>query len=326
MSGLDQKLEELSVAEIETVLSRRQSVGRTTVQYLLDDDRVSVQALGERHLARIRARERERARLRRLLDAEREFLDGSIRIVAGVDEAGMAPLAGPVVAAAVVLPSDLVIEGLDDSKRIDPGTRENLDREIRAAALAVGVAVVSERVIDRVNIYRAGLMAMRYALARLDRPFDLALLDGRPPRTFPYPHRSIVGGDGRIRSIAAASIVAKVARDRLLVDAARRWPQYGFESHKGYMTPQHVAALREHGLCPIHRLSFPCVWEEADAMGELYRELFDRLTGAGTTAELEAAEFAFDAARASLHPSEEKLLQRVLDERREAVAVRGEAP
>ncbi|MBW3660919.1 MAG: hypothetical protein KY397_04720 [Gemmatimonadetes bacterium] len=123
-----------------------------------------------------------------------------------------------------------------------------------------------------------------------------------------------------IRSIAAASIVAKVARDRLLADAAGRWPQYGFESHKGYMTPQHVAALREHGLCPIHRLSFPRVWEEADAMGPVYRKLMERLTTAETSAELEAAEFAFDAARPSLHPSEEKLLQRVLETRRNAVA------
>ncbi|MDX1660823.1 MAG: ribonuclease HII [Gemmatimonadota bacterium] len=320
MSGLDEKLDNLSVAEIASILDRRRSVGRTTIRYLLDDDRAGVRALGERYRARVRARERERARLRRLLEAEREFLDDRVRVVAGVDEAGMAPLAGPVVAAAVVLPGDVTIEGLDDSKRIDPETRERLDREVRDRALAVGVAVVSERVIDRVNIYRAGLMAMRLALARLERPFDLALLDGRPPRTFPYPHRAIVGGDARVRSIAAASVVAKVARDRLLVEAARKWPHYGFESHKGYMTPQHVAALNRHGLCPIHRLSFPRVWEEADAMGPIYRELLERLTNAETTAELEAAEFAFDAARAALHPSEEKLLQRVLEQKREAVA------
>ncbi|HUP20439.1 MAG TPA: ribonuclease HII, partial [Gemmatimonadota bacterium] len=228
--------------------------------------------------------------------------------------------AGPVVAAAVVLPPGLLLERLDDSKRRDPPTRERLDREIRAAAIAVGVAVVSERIIDRVNIYRAGLLAMRLALSRLARPFDLALLDGRPPRTFPFPHRAIVDGDAKARSIAAASVVAKVARDRLLTEAGRRWPQYGFERHKGYMTPEHIRALRVHGLCPIHRLSWPRVWEEADCGGPLYREIREALASAGTTAELEAAQFALDAARASLHASEEKLLDRLLEARREAVA------
>ena len=108
-----------------------------------------------------------------------------------------------------------------------------LDREIRGVALAVGVGVVSERVIDRINIYHAGLLAMRLALSRLSAPFDLALLDGRPPRTFPVPHRAVIRGDGRVRSIAAASIIAKVARDRLLADCHRRWPQYGFDTTRG---------------------------------------------------------------------------------------------
>lgn len=320
MSGLDERLDDLSVDEIASLLDRRRSVGRRTIAYLLDDPRAGVRALGRRYLERVRARDRERARLQRLLEAERAFLDDRVRVVAGVDEAGMAPLAGPVVAAAVVLPPDLLLERLDDSKRVDPSTRERLDREIRARALGVGVAVVSERIVDRVNVYRAGLHAMRLALARLDHPFDVALLDGRPPRTFPVPHRAVVDGDARVRSIAAASIVAKVARDRLLVEASRRWPQYGFDRHKGYMTPEHVEALRVHGLCPLHRLSFPRVWEEADAMGPLYRALMARLADAGTPADLEAVEFDLDAARAALHPSEEKLLQRVLEARREAVA------
>lgn len=320
LSGLDQKLDTLSISEIAALLRRRASVGRRTVEYLLCDERAGVRALGEKYLKHVRSRERERARLRRLLGAERELRDGRVRFVAGVDEAGMAPLAGPVVAAAVVLPDDWLADGLDDSKRVSPERREDLDREIRDAAIAVGLGVVSERIVDRINVYRASRVAMIQALTRLDRPVDLALLDGRPPRTFPVPHRAVVGGDGRVRAIAAASILAKVARDRLLADAHRRWPEYGFVRHKGYPTPEHFAALRAHGLSPIHRLSFPRVWEEADAMGPLYRDLARRLTTARTPAELEAAEFAFDASRAALHPSEETLLRRLLEERREAVA------
>ncbi len=299
-------------------MSRRRAVGRCTVRYLLDDPRAGVQALGRRYLAVIRARERERHRLTKLVETERD-LAGDRSVVAGVDEAGVSPIAGPVVAAAVVLPEDWIVDGLDDSKRLDPGQRERLDRAIRANATAVGVGAVSERMIDRINIYQASLMAMRLAIEQLDRQVDLALLDGRPPRAFPVPHRAIVGGDGRVRSIAAASIIAKVARDRLLIEADRRWPEYGFARHKGYMTPEHIRALRKHGVTPIHRLSFPRVWAEADAMGPLYRDIEAQLAKAETTSTLEAAEFALDAARASLHASEERLLQRLLESRREKV-------
>lgn len=275
--------------------------------------------LGRRYLDACRARERERARLRRLLRFESECR-GERSFVAGIDEAGVSPIAGPVVAGAVVLPDGWIVDGLDDSKRLDPETRERLDREIRSAAIAVGVGVVSHQTIDRINIYQASLLAMRRALEDLDMTVGFALIDGRPPRSFPVAHRAIVGGDGKVRSIAAASIVAKVARDRILIESDRRWPGYGFARHKGYMTPEHIAALRRHGLCPIHRLSFPRVWEEADAMGERYREVESLLTQADSVASLEAAEFALDAARASLHAAEERLLQRRLDERREVVA------
>jgi len=322
LGSLDQRLPHLSVTEIASLLQGRRVVGRSTVRHLLTDPRAGVRALGEQYLGRVRSREREKARLDRLVEGEALAAEGAA-VVAGVDEAGMAPIAGPVVAAAVVLPNGWIPEYLDDSKRLDASMRERLDREIRARAIGVGVGVVSERVIDRVNIYQASLMAMRHALRRLTCRIDLALLDGRPPRTFPVPHRAVVGGDRRVRCIAAASIVAKVARDRLLCEAHLRWPAYGFDHHKGYMTPEHIRALRAHGLSPFHRLSFPRVWEEADAMGPLYRQLFDQLASADSAATLEAAEFAFDTARASLHASEEKLLQRVLETRRAAVAELG---
>ncbi len=325
MSGFEERLGHLSVSEIAAVLARRRSVGRQTIRYLLQDERASVREIGRRYLQRVRARERERCRLARLLETERGLLAEGARTAAGVDEAGVAPIAGPVVAAAVVLPAEWMPVGLDDSKRLPSGERERLDREIRASACAIGIGVVSERIIDRVNIYQASLHAMRLALRRLGVAIDLALLDGRPPRTFPVPHRAVIGGDRRVRSIAAASIVAKVARDRLLLEADRRWPEYGFASHKGYMTPAHVEALRVHGLCPFHRLSFPRVWEEADAMGPLYRELAGRLERAGTDAQIEAVAFDFDARRAALHVSEERLFQRLLEARREALAEVGES-
>ena len=307
------------------LLERRRSVGRLTASYLMQDERAGVRALGLRYLQEVRARERERSRLNRLLEAERELLSEGVRVAAGVDEAGMAPIAGPVVAAAVVLPPDWIPAGLDDSKRLDASHRERLEEEIRAAGAAVGVGIVSERIIDRVNIYQASLQAMRLALRRLGVAIDLALLDGRPPRAFPIPHRAVVGGDRKVRSIAAASIVAKVARDRLLFEADRRWPEYGFASHKGYMTPAHVEALRHHGLCPFHRLSFPRVWEEADAMGPLYRELAGRLEAARSASDLEAVEFDFDARRAALHVSEERIFKRLLEAKRVALAEVGES-
>lgn len=325
MSGLDHRLERLSVTEIAALLERRRAVGRATIRHLMSDSRAGVRALGIQYLDRARAHERETRRLARLIETERALAEGAA-LVAGVDEAGMAPIAGPVVAAAVILPPGWIPYGLDDSKRLDAAARERLEAEIRGVARAVGVGIVSERVIDRVNIYQAGLLAMKLALHRLACRVDLALLDGRPPRTFPIPHRAVVGGDRRVRSIAAASIVAKVARDRLLLEAHDRWPQYGFDHHKGYMTPAHIRALRQHGLSPIHRLSWPRVWEEADAMGPLYRELFDRLVAADTPAALEAVEFAFDSSRASLHASEEKLFQRMLDARRATVAEVGHGP
>lgn len=300
-------------------MSRRQSVGRQTIAYLLADERAGVRALGRRYLEACRARERERTRLRRLLTFEAECR-GDRTPVAGIDEAGVSPIAGPVVAGAVVLPDGWIVERLDDSKRLDPPTRERLDREIRSAAIAVGVGVVSQETIDRINIYQASLLAMRRALDDLGLAVRFALIDGRPPRSFPVAHRAVIGGDGKVRSIAAASIVAKVARDRILIEADQRWPAYGFARHKGYMTPEHIEALRQHGLCPIHRLSFPRVWEEADAMGERYREIESLLTRADSVASLEAAEFALDAARATLHAAEERLLQRRLEEQREALA------
>ena len=176
--------------------------------------------------------------------------------VCGVDEAGRGPVAGPVCAAAVILPAGIVIEGLNDSKKLSEKKREKLFDEITANALAWSVSLVDERVIDEINILQATFLAMERAMAQLAPPPELALIDGNRSKDFGLPVRTIVKGDSLSASIAAASILAKVTRDRLMEQYDEQYPQYGFAVHKGYGTKRHYAALREYGPCPIHRQTF----------------------------------------------------------------------
>lgn len=178
-------------------------------------------------------------------------------LVAGVDEAGRGPLAGPVVAAAVVLDPARPVPGLRDSKRCPPRERRRLARLIRASALGWGLGAVSARRIDFVNILEATWEAMRAALGRLPVAPDLVLVDGKlPVPGLPWPQRALVGGDGCSASVAAASLLAKVARDAAMARADRRYPDYGFGRHKGYPTPAHREALARLGPCPLHRRTF----------------------------------------------------------------------
>ncbi|MEI6674438.1 MAG: ribonuclease HII [Verrucomicrobiota bacterium] len=178
-------------------------------------------------------------------------------VVAGVDEAGRGPLAGPVAAAAVILPGAFLCPGLDDSKKLSPRKREAIYQFITADPRVVwSVALASAVEIDALNILRATHLAMRRAVAGLAVVPDYCLIDGLPVRGFAWPHDGIVKGDGRSCSIAAASIIAKVTRDRLLRDLDAEFPQYGFAKHQGYGTKQHLEALRIHGPCCHHRSSF----------------------------------------------------------------------
>ncbi|ETW93573.1 ribonuclease HII [Candidatus Entotheonella palauensis] len=176
--------------------------------------------------------------------------------VAGVDEAGRGPLAGPVVAAAVVLPDDCAIDGLQDSKRLTARQRARVYAAILQCARDYGLGMVSHTEIDRLNILQATREAMRRALAELQQRPDLALIDGNQKIGSGTAERTIVRGDARCASVAAASVVAKVSRDRLMAAYAVRFPVYGFEQHKGYPTRAHYAYLRTFGPCAIHRLSF----------------------------------------------------------------------
>lgn len=176
--------------------------------------------------------------------------------VCGVDEAGRGPLAGPVCAAAVILPAGIVIEGLNDSKKLSEKKREALFDVITENAISWSVSLVDETVIDEINILQATYRAMQQAVEGLPRPADFVYVDGNRSEGLSLPHECVVSGDAKIPSVAAASILAKVTRDRLMRDFAVRYPAYGFEKHKGYGSRAHYAALLEHGPCPIHRRTF----------------------------------------------------------------------
>jgi len=186
--------------------------------------------------------------------------------VAGVDEAGRGPLAGPVVAAAVVVTPEHRIRGVADSKLLTPERREALFAVIHERALAVGVAIVDHETIDRVNILQATRLAMLEALRQLAVAPDLVITDFVALPDVACPQKNLVDGDARCASVAAASIVAKVTRDRIMLEIDAKFPEYGFARHKGYGTPDHLAALDRYGPCPIHRRSFSGVWRQ----GELF--------------------------------------------------------
>lgn len=199
-----------------------------------------------------------------MLGYETEAGESGYRRIAGVDEAGRGPLAGPVVAAAVILPAGTVFNGLTDSKKLSPSTREKFFPRIQMIALGYGVAVVPENVIDEINILQASLLAMRLAVEKLSEPPDCLLIDGIHPVKLPIYQKTIIEGDGLSLSIAAASVLAKVTRDRLMTACHGEFPQYGFDQHKGYGTKLHRDRIRQFGPCPIHRKTFKGVREFLD--------------------------------------------------------------
>ncbi len=200
--------------------------------------------------------EAEKQRLFTLTHYERRAGELGYNRIAGIDEVGRGPLAGPVVAAAVILPENADLPGIDDSKKLSPRQRLQLFGLIRRQAVAVGLASVCQQVIDRVNIYQATLMAMYQAVAYLDPPPNYLLIDALKLPKLNLPQMPIIKGDAASISIAAASIIAKVVRDQLMEKLDEVYPQYGFAQHKGYGTLIHRQALARHGLCPLHRRSF----------------------------------------------------------------------
>lgn len=189
-------------------------------------------------------------------EIEEGYYTRGLKVICGVDEAGRGPLAGPVCAAAVILPDHLELPGLTDSKKLTDKKRRELYPIIKEQAIAYGIGFADQQEIDQINILQATFLAMGRALEQLSIKPELALIDGNREKDFGIPVKTIVKGDSLSANIAAASVLAKVTRDDLMAEMACLYPEYGFEIHKGYGTKAHYAALREHGPCPIHRMTF----------------------------------------------------------------------
>jgi len=275
MSSLEDLLRK-SIPELSDLFVRRQRpVPKGLLEALEIDCRQGAHQLAKRIRERYRENRAEGQRLHFLLRFEIELWSQGYGMVAGVDEAGMAPLAGPVVAGAVILPQNYKLRGLNDSKKIlDPEKRDELAQQIKQDALCwcAGIAEVEE--IDRINIYHAGLLAMQRAVQGLSAQPDFILVDARKIPNCQTPQRGIIRGDALSASIAAASIIAKTTRDALMFELDQQYSGYGLATHKGYPTPEHCRALKTLGALPIHRRSFARV-REALGLDPVQTELFD---------------------------------------------------
>lgn len=244
-----------SIAEIRDKLEHSEILSDETRRQLSRDSRKGVRHLLEIWDRRQRRKQALIDQFRKLNHFESELHQKGIRQVAGIDEAGRGPLAGPVIAACVILDPEVVLPGVNDSKQLTASGREKLFDRITNCALDYGIGQVSARDIDRINIYEAARLAMTRAVEHMTLQPDYLLIDAMKLHVR-VPQLSLIKGDARSNSIAAASILAKVTRDRLMTDLGRQYPEYGFAENKGYGTSQHLAALKTCGACPEHRLSF----------------------------------------------------------------------
>jgi ribonuclease HII len=301
---------DLSLKEIqEKYADPAALVSAQALRKLQRDPRAGAQKLYRTLAKRYEEQKKERLRLDAMLHFERLLWKQGIVHVAGVDEVGMGPLAGPVVAAAVVFPPDSEIAGIDDSKALDEPSRLRLEREIRGRAASVGLGIVEPAEIDRLNIYHAGLRAMQLALGRLSLVPQHVLVDSRTIPGVAQPQSSFDKGDGLNFSIASASIVAKVHRDRVMTELDALYPGYGFAAHKGYATAEHQQAIRELGPSPVHRRSFDYIRELCGEYCDLYYEMKARGARITTRAEMSGWEVEIKACAERLSEMENKKLQ-----------------
>src|SRR5438132_5335986 len=302
-------MKQLSLKEIQNKYATGTvSVSSAILRRLQRDPRAGARRLYKVLVKRFDEEKKERNRLDAMLHLERLLWKAGIQHIAGVDEVGVGPLAGPVVAAAVIFPPGVEIEGIDDSKALDEEIRNRLDVEIRRQASAIAIGLVEVAEIDRINIYHAGIRAMQIALETLAIVPQHILVDSRTVPGFAQPQNSFDKGDGINFSIASASIVAKVYRDRLMTDLDAQYPGYGFGNHKGYATPEHQQAIRELGPCVIHRRSFDYIREIRGEYCDLYYSLKQQGYTCASRAELSEWESKMKAAAEVLSLNENKKL------------------
>ncbi len=315
------RVEDLSVDEIrKRYLQDHEPLSQQVLNRLQRDSRQGVQRLYATLARRYEKERGERARLDAMRHFEKVLWKSGVRDIAGVDEAGVAPLAGPVVAAAVMFPPDTEIAGVDDSKRLDAQTRESVAIEIRARASGVSVGIASVEDIDRLNIYHASLLAMRRAVEGLPRAPQHVLVDARTVPGIAMPQNSFNKGDGINFTIAAASIIAKTSRDAMMAQLDREYPGYGFAAHKGYPTSEHREALLRLGRSRVHRMSFPVLHEWFGEYSPAFYALKTQLFAAGARAGMEAFENALRARAADLTEAECRKLRLLAGRRWKAIA------
>lgn len=263
----------MTVGEVREWLHSNVPTSRQ-IKSIQADERSGVRKLMDSYLREQNRLREEQERQERMWSYERRAWELGYRMICGIDEAGRGPLAGPVVAAAVILPPEFNLPGLNDSKQVKEEVRDKLYDEIREQAVAYGVGVVDVEYIDTHNILQGTFEAARRALAELQAHFavrpDYLLTDCLKIPGVQQPYESIIKGDASSFSIASASILAKVTRDRLMVEYAACYPEYGFDRHKGYGSPDHLVALDKHGPCPIHRTSFAPVTKKLQVQGSLF--------------------------------------------------------
>lgn len=251
-------LSALTVPQIKRLVDISEALDDVFLEMLASDPRRGVRRIYLEAVRRKEGRKAEEQRLKRMFERERILHKQSLTRIAGVDEAGRGPLAGPVVAAAVMLPQCVFLEGLDDSKKLTPKKREKLAMQIKKLALDWSIALATVEEIQVLNIRRASLLAMRRAVCGLKSKPQYVMVDGRDRIQTDLSQETVVGGDRKVASIAAASILAKVTRDDYMNIYHCLFPQYGFNIHKGYGTAGHLQALARYGSCPIHRANFLC--------------------------------------------------------------------
>jgi len=306
-------LSRLSVAEIRRhFLDQKDSASPGLLARLQKDPREGVRKICHQLKTRREKEKAERIRIESMLNLECVLWNSGIRHIAGADEVGVGPLAGPVVAAAVVFPPGTFISRVDDSKRLSPQVRREVVRTIRQRALGIGVGLAEVAEIDELNVYHAGLLAMRRAVENLPLRPDHLLVDAREIPGLSMPQNKFSKGDGLSFSIAAASIVAKTYRDQLMVELGQTYPQYGLDRNKGYGTREHQEAIRRHGPCAIHRKSYTFIQELCGEYSDLFYRLREKTQRLSSVRELTDLETELEAVQSQLSPRERRKLRLLL--------------